>query len=340
MDQPFDDTTKTYYRRFFEKQGMRAISQYEVFSRSRTIDLVVECTEEDHIKLANTIFEHFRRLNALEFKGYHDPLTAIDLNRIRMRAWGLGAIDDADRTNESNASDDAILLSAQEIAEMPSQRTVTIVCAVRPMKVLDTLQHEFHFEPTDEQGIYCNNGREIPVWVIHSTELELKPKNYPLLPLARGAKLEQFIELCMQQGLVEYLQLTLDIGLVTDPDVIWRKILEVYGMELTIHEETWPYIDEFFRKVPEAMGKVPSFQEALTETALDSQRKTLIRVLRHKFDEISDGILQLIAETSESEQLDTWLDQALDAEQLSDIEFVLDEDELGSESNVNGSVDS
>lgn len=308
MDQPFDDTTKTYYRRFFEKQGMRAVSQYEVFSRSRTIDLVVECIEEDYAKLVDTIFAHFRRLNALEFKGFNDPLTTIDLNRIRMRAWGLGAIDDADRTNESNASDDAILLSAQEIAEMPSQRTVTIVCTVRPMK--------------------------IPVWIIHPTELELKPKNYPLLPLARGAKLEQFIELCMQQGLVEYLRLTLDIGLVTDPDVIWRKILEVYGMELTIHEETWPYIDEFFRKVPDAMKKVPTFQEALEKSEQSGEqsgvRRTLLLALRHKFEEIPEEVEQLIEATDDLDQLDKWLEQTLDADSLEEIEFELnkeDEDE-------------
>jgi len=333
MDQPFDDTTKAYYRRFFERQGMRAVSEYEVFSRSRTIDLVVECIEEDHVKLANTIFAHFRRLNALEFKGYHDPLTAIDLNRIRMRAWGLGAIDDADRANESDVSDDTILLSAQEIAEMPSQRTVSLVCTVRPMKILDTLRNEFHFEPTEEQGIYCNHGREIPVWIIHPTELELKSKNYPLLPLARGTKLEQFIELCMQQGLVEYLQLTLDIGLVTDPDVIWRKILEVYGMELTIHEETWPYIDEFFRKVPDAMQKVPTFQEALEASeqqgVLRTQRRTLIRFLQHKFGELPDKIIQLIEKTNDSEQLDDWMDQAFDAESLTSMSF-----DLGNENEV------
>ncbi len=328
MDQPFDDTTKTYYRHFFERQGMRAVSQYEVFSRSRTIDLVVECIEEDHAKLADTIFEHFRRLNALEFKGFNDPLTAIDLNRIRMRAWGLGAIDGADRTKETNVSDDAILLSAQEIAEMPSQRTVTIVCAIRPMKVLDTLRHEFHLEPTDEQGIYCNNGREIPVWIIHPTALELKPKNYPLLPLARGKKLEQFIELCLHRGLVEYLQLTLDIGLVTDPDVIWRKILEVYGMELTIHEETWPYIDEFFRKVPEAMRKVPTFQEALEKSEQSGEqsgvRRTLLLALRHKFKEVPERIGQLIEATNDLEQLDTWLELTLDADSLEEIDFNLD----------------
>jgi hypothetical protein len=50
---------------------------------------------------------------------------------------------------------------------------------------------------------------------------------------------------------------------VNELDVIWRKLMKVYGMELTIREETWPYIDEFFRNVPEALKKVPTFQEAL-----------------------------------------------------------------------------
>ncbi|MEZ4868302.1 MAG: hypothetical protein R3C14_43640 [Caldilineaceae bacterium] len=298
---------------------------------------MVECTENDYAKLADTVFEHFRRLNALEFKGFNDPLTTTDLNRIRMRAWGLGAIDDVDRPNASSASDDAILLSAQEIAEMPSQRTVTIVCITRPTKILDTLKHEFHFEPTDERGIYCNHVREIPVWVIHPTELKLKPKNYPLLPLARGAKLEQFIELCMQQGLVEYLQLTLDIGLVTDPDVIWRKILGVYGMELTIHEETWPYIDEFFRSVREAMRKVPTFQEALEKSKKSGEqsgvRQTLLLILRHKFEEIPEGIVQVIEATDDRKQLNQWLEQTLDADSLEEIEFEFDRevDEDGNE---------
>ena len=103
------------------------------------------------------------------------------------------------------------------IAEAPDQRTVTIVCVARPSKLLDTLRSNFYFEPTHETGVYCDNDRKIPVWIIHPTELALKPQNYALLPLARGEKLRQFIELCMAQGLVDYLQLTLDIGLVTAP---------------------------------------------------------------------------------------------------------------------------
>lgn len=327
MANPFDDTAKTRYRRFFERRGIRAIPQYEVFSLSRATDLVVECTEEDIQRLQGTIFAHFRRINALEFKGYHDLLNAPDLNVIMLRTWGIGTLDKSQQKEAAEASQQMTFLSMKEIAEMPRQRTATIVCVRRPTRILDTLQEEFGFDPTGESGIYCDNAQKVPTWIIHPTELALKPINYALLPLARGKKLEQFIELCLEQGLVEYLQLTLDIGLVSDPDVIWRKIMEVYGMELTIQEETWPYIDEFFRNVPEALRKVPTFQEVLSETALESQRKTLIRVLRHKFDELPELILQLIAETSDSEQLNTWLDQALDVNLLTDIEFVLEEDE-------------
>jgi len=80
---------------------------------------------------------------------------------------------------------------------MPDQRTVTIVCVTRPTKVLDDLQAHFRFVPTAEPGIYCNHEHQLPVWIIHPTELTLKPANYPLLPLARGAKLADFIELCI-----------------------------------------------------------------------------------------------------------------------------------------------
>ncbi|MFN8486933.1 MAG: hypothetical protein U0350_05020 [Caldilineaceae bacterium] len=333
MNQPFDDTAKTFYRRFFENLGMQAIPQYEVFARSRSIDLIVACNDEDRNKLQTTCFAHFRRFNALEFKGYHDPLTAANFNLIMMRAWGLGIIDDEDRPAATAASTHALRLYSAEIAEKPSQRTVTIVCVTRPLKLLETLQHEFHFEPTREPGVYCNNERGISVWIIHPTELALKPANYVLLPLARGKKLELFLELCMQQGLLDYVQLTLDIGLVTDPDVIWRKLLEVYKMELTIHEDTWPYIDEFFRNVPEALHKLPTLQEVLAENAriaerrgerrgeLHSQQQTLMLILRHKFGMLPDHVGKVIEATDNEELLKKWLEQALDADSLAEIKF-------------------
>ena len=100
MSQPFDDTAKAFYRCFFEKLGMRTIAQYEIFVRSRSIDLIVECNDDDHTKLQGTIFAHFRLLNAVEFKGINDPLTALNFNLIMMRAWGIGAIDDSEQKAE------------------------------------------------------------------------------------------------------------------------------------------------------------------------------------------------------------------------------------------------
>lgn len=305
---------------------------------------MVECAIEDLPKLHDTVFHHFRRVNVLELKGSHDPLTATDFNLIMMRAWGLGVNDKPQSTTETDADDqlesdiedvdevesiDDIYLTLKQRAETPSQRTVTIVCVTRPRRVLNSLHAEFQFEPTGEAGIYCNNDRRIPVWIIHPTELALKPANYPLLPLARGAKLEQFIELCVAEGLVEYLQLTLDIGVSIDPNTVWRKIMEVMNMKVTIREDTWPYIDEFFQKVPEAFQKLPTLRDAFAEQAkqvameskIQSQQQTLLMILRHRFGAVPTQIIQRIEGVSDLQLLNRWLEQALDAETISQINF-------------------
>jgi hypothetical protein len=36
-------------------------------------------------------------------------------------------------------------------------------------------------------------------------------------------KLSQFISLCVREGLNDYLQLIIDIGVATDPELIWRR---------------------------------------------------------------------------------------------------------------------
>jgi len=79
------------YYRLFQNWGVKVETEREVFSRARTIDLVVTCsTEAEREQLQNTVFSHFRQLNALELKGFHDPLTIDNFNRIMMRAWGMG----------------------------------------------------------------------------------------------------------------------------------------------------------------------------------------------------------------------------------------------------------
>ncbi|MCP4695919.1 MAG: hypothetical protein GY862_03575, partial [Gammaproteobacteria bacterium] len=67
-------------------------TEQEIFSHSRTIDLVVICRDSEQKKLRDSLFAHFKELNAIELKGYNDPLTVKDFNRVMMRAWGLGAV--------------------------------------------------------------------------------------------------------------------------------------------------------------------------------------------------------------------------------------------------------
>jgi len=76
---------KPFISVFFFHWGFKAETEREVFSHSRTIDLVVICpTEADRKRLQNTVFSHFRQRNALELKGFHDPLTVDNFNRIMM----------------------------------------------------------------------------------------------------------------------------------------------------------------------------------------------------------------------------------------------------------------
>ena len=346
--EPFDETAKAFYHRFFKSWGFEAETEREVFSRSRTIDLVVTCTDANRRKLQNTLFAHFRQLNALELKGIHDPLTVDDYNLIVMRAYGLGVPKYKKKSASTHQKDDA---ERAKSTQLLNEMTVTIVCVTRPDKILNQLKQAYRFVKK-EAGIYhCDEV--LGKWIIHPDELDLVPKNYPLLPLARGDKLEQFISLCVREGLNDYLQLIMDIGLATDPELIWRKILEVKQMKHQIREETWPIIDQFFQEMPEAIGKLPTFQEALASTqrqglqqglqqgvqqgleqglqqglqqgvqqgALGNEHRLVIRQLHRKFTQVPKGLVQQIEATSDMGQLDNWLDQIVLANELAEIDF-------------------
>ncbi len=345
--EPFDETAKAFYQRLFKNWGLEVETEREVFSHSRTIDLAVTCGDTEINKLQNTVFAHFRRLNALELKGFYDPLTVANFFRIMMRVWALGdqkyeQLKSA--KNESPDGDDTPYILA-------NQMTVTMICVTKPEKILNQLKTEYRFVKQDNGIYHCDEI--LGKWIIHPSELDLVEKNYPLLPLARGKKLEDFIALCLDKGLKDYLQLIIDIGLATDPELIWQKILEVKPMKHLIREETWPIIDRFFQETPEAIGKLPTFQEALTsirQQALEQglgqglvrgeqlglvrgeqlglvrgeqlgEQRTLIRQLRRKFTEVPETIVQQIEATKNIEQLDNWLDQIISANKLADIDF-------------------
>ena len=135
--------------------------------------------------------------------------------------------------------------------------------------------------------------------------------------------------------------------------LIWQKILEVQDMKPKIREETWSYIDQFFRETPEAMTKLPSFQktfqdavqkaaqevvqkaqeaavqkaqEAIQKASADSHKlgeqqsrqQILIRQLRRKFTSLPKKVVQKIEATDDLEQLDNWLDQVIVVDSLAE----------------------
>ena len=57
------------------------------------------------------------------------------------------------------------------------------------------------------------------------------------MPLARGMKLQEFIELCMQRGWLGYLQLALDFGLAGDAQAEWTEVMEVWEVEAEVSFE-------------------------------------------------------------------------------------------------------
>ncbi|KHD08867.1 hypothetical protein PN36_18525 [Candidatus Thiomargarita nelsonii] len=314
-NEPFDETAKAFYHHLFKNWGIEVETEREVFSRSRTIDLVVTCSDVDRSKLQNSVFAHFQKLNALELKGVHDPLTVADYNLIVMRANGLGVKKYESQPKSNHQENDT------QPTQLLNQITVTIVCVTRPNKILNQLKKELRLVKK-EPGIYhCDDV--LGKWIIHPSELDLVEKNYPLLPLARGKKLEEFISLCVREGLNDYLQLIIDIGLATDPELIWQKILEVKQMKHQIREETWPVIDQFFREMPEAIGKLPTFQDALAQSTLNNEHRIVLRQLNRKFTQVPKSIVQHIETSSDIDQLDNWLDQIILAKELADIDFNL-----------------
>jgi len=317
MSEPFDETAKTFYHRLFSSWGMKVETQREVFARARTIDLVVDCVRDDRKRLAITPFSHFREQNGIELKGNRDPLTDKDYNRSLMRIWALGGID---KPKGKKAK------KVVRIVRNPAKRTLTLICVTRPTKILS--MPDMKFVATDQPGVYLYDG-QLPIWIIHPSELELIERNYPLLPLAKGHKLEQFIELCVREGLNDYLQLILDIGLSTDPDAILRKIMEVTQMPVKIREDTWSHINGFLKEVPEGFLKLSTFRDVLDEKERigwregeqSAQQRILVRQLRRRFPQAPETVVQRIEATESINVLDRWLDEILIANDLADTEL-------------------
>lgn len=231
-EHPFDERSKSFYTHYFENLQIRADRQFEVFSRGRSIDLLTECAESDWAKLQPTCFSHFRRVNAIEFKGPHDPLAIV-------------------------------------------------------------------------------------------------PKNYPLLPLARGQKLRQFIDLCLENEWSSYLQFIIDIAKSIDPSEVFVKIMETLHMTYKLRPEFVLQFDQFLRDRPEMLSEMPTWREAVERAShiaalraeqegekrgkLQEKQHSLTLLLQHKFPDVPATVLARVQETNDLVQLEQWTLQILTA---------------------------
>ncbi|MEM7536347.1 MAG: hypothetical protein AAF639_29460, partial [Chloroflexota bacterium] len=209
---PFDDTSKAFYQDFFAKRQMEVEIETNVYEKARSIDLVVICRQQNRAAIEDTIFDYFTYVNDLEFKGDKDPLTLSNYYLILSRAFGLAHKEEERLIQERREAKQKPRKGEKTERFLLNSMTLTMICVTRPDTILTELAGELGFVETDESGVY-HAAHQIEQWIIHPSELAVIPKNYPLLPLARGETLDKFIDVCIRDGLTEYLELILDLRL-------------------------------------------------------------------------------------------------------------------------------
>ncbi len=149
----------------FGQLGIPVKTQVEVSRLPRTIDAVLILELESDLEKVRyeTPFCYVRTYNQIEFKGIADSLTISGFRLILGRA---------------NLYMGENKIPAEEM-------TITIISSRKPIKVLQS-ESEVEFLPLGD-GYYQSTNKP-PVNLIVINELEITPKNYPLLMFASSKK--------------------------------------------------------------------------------------------------------------------------------------------------------
>ncbi len=161
-----DSIFKWIMNRQFTRLGIPIQTQVEVGHLPLTIDVVLTPrneTEQQKVKLEIALPD-VRPHNLIEFKSENDPLTIFDLQRIEARA--------------------KLYMSQNRL--LCRDVTITIVCARTPQKVLRHFQEDIKFESLG--GGYYRSTDNLPIHIVAINELEVTPKNYPLLMFATSKR--------------------------------------------------------------------------------------------------------------------------------------------------------
>ncbi|MBI1923056.1 hypothetical protein HYR99_02280 [Candidatus Poribacteria bacterium] len=188
--------------------------------------------------------------------------------RIVSRAYGLLAkgTEDADR--------------------LPSNATITIVCSVRPDRLLDDLSAELGFVPTSEPGVYLRE-QEIERRIIVASELRVIEKNYPLLILAKGEKLLEFFEEVVNKGLTEYVEILFQVGVEIDPETLAKGVRKMAEMHPEYKANLERALEILFEFSPDSVERIAPFRRAL-----EKERKDAMRALEEEKRNVMNAILQ------------------------------------------------
>ncbi|MBM3240713.1 hypothetical protein FJZ31_30895 [Candidatus Poribacteria bacterium] len=308
MPRDYDSAYKAFYERLFQRWQIPVETQVEVSRRARTIDVVLSCQAQHLQQLKATAFWFFRRLNALELKSPEDPLDLVGYLTIVARAYGLLA------KQESEAE------------QLPTNATITIVCSVRPDKILDDLQAELGFVPTDESGIYLSEP-EIARRIIVATELEVIEKNYPFLILAKGEKLLEFFEEVVRKGLTEYLEILLEVGVFTDPETIIEGVRRMREWSPEFKANLERALENLFEFSPDSIERIAPFRRALEEgkrnasmnARIQEKQEALQLLLESKFGTLSDKLVSQLEAVRDVDELTRLYKLALQAQTLAEV---------------------
>ncbi len=304
MPQDYDSAYKAFYERLFQGWNVPVETEVEVSRRARAIDVVIKCLLAHLLLLKDTAFWFFRRINSLELKSPEDPLTVKNYMLIISRTYAL--------------------LSKQEEKEdwLPSNATITIVCSVRPDKILDDLNAEFGFFPTEEPGVYFSE-KEIDRRIIVATELDVVEKNYPLLILAKGEKLLEFFEEIVRKDLTEYVEIMFRVGVSIDPETLMEGVRRMRERSPEYQASLERAFTNLFTFSPESMERISPFREVLEEEKRDAtiqaKREDLSLLLESKFGPLPEELASRLEAMRDVDELDRLFRQALDAQTLEEI---------------------
>ena len=201
----------------FAQLALPVETQVEISRLPRTMDalVVLEQTPEREKVRVQTAFNYFRVYNQIEFKAKNDPLTRDEYNFIRGRSY--------------------LYLGEKQISA--SLMTVTIISARQPRNVLyhSSLDVKWELEGT---GYYKSTGL-FPVHLFVCNELELTPKNYPLLLFATSKeKFRQFVERIVGEDNLTYIYYASRV----EPEIT-KEILKMAGKQSLYEKQLQRIID-------------------------------------------------------------------------------------------------